>query len=506
MNINEVQDSIQKSKICNEILRALPNWFGIESAIVDYVKSVAEMKFWSIDDENNNSIGFIAICKHNPDAAEIHVMGILDKYHKLGYGKKLIQAAEMYLADNKVKYLSVKTLSDSHSDVHYAKTRKFYLNYGFVPLEEFKNLWGEHNPCLYLIKNIEINNLNYERLVLPDYKFNSDLKEIPTEPKELEEFIKINQEQLKSVTNLNEKRHYYENLSFAYRITNQLDFAETYLKKALALSINNINHQIQNSIRLAHVYQWQREFKKSMALFDQAKALINEHDAPKQLFASYYQHLGKFYFDQKFYGLAACQFEAALKIRTDLNVSLELIESTRSALNESRLRGQMTDVPYIIRPALLEDAESIHNAHMRSINEVCGKDYSAEELRVWGGRSFDMSFRKPGIQNQFYLVVELENKIVGFCQLKARFVDGIKQAHLFGLYLTPEIIGHGVGQKLLNLVFEHCRHEEFKKITLMATITALNFYKKNGFIQLGEITGIVMDGVSVRSHKMEKVL
>ncbi|MBC7456865.1 MAG: hypothetical protein H7235_01205, partial [Bdellovibrionaceae bacterium] len=48
----------------------------------------------------------------------------------------------------------VKTLSEARAHENYEKTRKFYLKSGFVPIEEFKTLWGEHNPCLMLIKDL----------------------------------------------------------------------------------------------------------------------------------------------------------------------------------------------------------------------------------------------------------------------------------------------------------------------------------------------------------------
>lgn len=51
-------------------------------------------------------------------------------------------------------HLSVKTLSESRPDEEYDRTRQFYLGIGFIPIEEFKTLWGEHNPCLLLIKEI----------------------------------------------------------------------------------------------------------------------------------------------------------------------------------------------------------------------------------------------------------------------------------------------------------------------------------------------------------------
>jgi ribosomal protein S18 acetylase RimI-like enzyme len=77
------------------------------------------------------------------------------QYHRYGVGRAMLLAAENYLRDLGVQYLQVKTLSDSHPDEGYAKTRAFYQAMGFHPLEEFKTLWGEANPCLLLIKQLD---------------------------------------------------------------------------------------------------------------------------------------------------------------------------------------------------------------------------------------------------------------------------------------------------------------------------------------------------------------
>lgn len=143
----------ERSKICDKILRSLPKWFGIESSIVDYVKDVAIMETWA-SYSNNELNGFISVNKHNTATAEIHVIGVSESFHKQGIGKLLIQEAEKYLAEQDFKYLTVKTLSELRSDENYEKTRHFYLAMGFSPVEVFKTLWGEHNPCLLMIKNI----------------------------------------------------------------------------------------------------------------------------------------------------------------------------------------------------------------------------------------------------------------------------------------------------------------------------------------------------------------
>ena len=146
-------DKLRKSEICNQILRSLPNWFGIESAILDYVKDVQSMKTL-IALKDNIPIGFLALTYHNKFTAEIHVMGVIQEFHRSGIGRSLIFEAEKILKTEGFKYISVKTLSESRPNKEYDQTRKFYFDIGFIPVEEFKTLWGEHNPCLLLIKQI----------------------------------------------------------------------------------------------------------------------------------------------------------------------------------------------------------------------------------------------------------------------------------------------------------------------------------------------------------------
>ncbi|MES2803634.1 MAG: GNAT family N-acetyltransferase [Bdellovibrionota bacterium] len=153
MKIIQIHDPKEKSRICEKILRALPQWFGIESAILDYIKDVQAMETWVATD--SETIGFISINKHNQHTSEIHVMGLLPDYHGKKIGYELIRLVEESLVAQGFKFLTVKTLSEKHPDKNYDKTRKFYLKYGFTPIEEFKNLWGEHNPCLMMIKNLE---------------------------------------------------------------------------------------------------------------------------------------------------------------------------------------------------------------------------------------------------------------------------------------------------------------------------------------------------------------
>ena len=153
IEIKELFETDAKSYICNEILRSLPDWFGIDASIVDYVEKVRSMPFFAVID-GDKVIGFVAIKVHNPYTAEICVMGILQEYHRQGIGKRLVDSCEKYCTDNNYEYLTVKTLDESRESESYKKTRLFYQSMGFKPLEVFPLHWDEDNPCLFLAKYI----------------------------------------------------------------------------------------------------------------------------------------------------------------------------------------------------------------------------------------------------------------------------------------------------------------------------------------------------------------
>ena len=150
--VREIIDSDDKGRICNDILRALPDWFGIESSIVEYVNQVRTLPFYVMYDKEK-PVGFVAILPHNPHTAEVCVMGILQEYHRRGIGKTLIAYCERYCICNKMEFLTVKTLDESYVDASYAMTRKFYHSVGFKPLEVFTTVWAGC-PCLLMIKHI----------------------------------------------------------------------------------------------------------------------------------------------------------------------------------------------------------------------------------------------------------------------------------------------------------------------------------------------------------------
>jgi ribosomal protein S18 acetylase RimI-like enzyme len=138
----------------DRLLRNLPEWFGIEQSNQQYVEDARSFPTYVVRAHDGAVVGVLLVKRHFPTAAEIHLMAVDRSRHRQGIGRALVQQAERDLRADGVRFLQVKTLSSSRENENYARTREFYLALGFVPLEEFLDLWDEGNPCLLLVKSL----------------------------------------------------------------------------------------------------------------------------------------------------------------------------------------------------------------------------------------------------------------------------------------------------------------------------------------------------------------
>ena len=138
---------------CVTILRTLPEWFGMESSLIQYEQELTTLPT-IIAEDDEQTVGFLTVKRHFPQSAEIYVMGVERSQHRMGIGRELVTACEQRLAADGVTFLQVKTLSAAHPDEYYGRTRKFYERLGFASIEELTTLWDENNPCLLMMKAI----------------------------------------------------------------------------------------------------------------------------------------------------------------------------------------------------------------------------------------------------------------------------------------------------------------------------------------------------------------
>ena len=154
--VKQVNAPDEKTAVTLKIMHALPAWFNPPADIEKKAVTHRQYPFFAAYDDEA-PIGFIALKVHNEYTAEIFNLGVLEQYHRQGVGSLLLGAAEQYCVSNGYSYLTVKTLDASAEYEPYERTRAFYQKMGFTPLEVFKTLWNEENPCLFLVKRLGSN-------------------------------------------------------------------------------------------------------------------------------------------------------------------------------------------------------------------------------------------------------------------------------------------------------------------------------------------------------------
>jgi coenzyme F420-0:L-glutamate ligase/coenzyme F420-1:gamma-L-glutamate ligase len=150
IDVVEIDDPAERSRIAEAVLRDLPEWFGIEQATQAYIEAASTLPTFAVEPD----AGFLCLKQHTPRAAELYVMGVQREQHRRGIGRALVAAAESWCRAHGIRYLQVKTLGPSRPDPEYDRTRAFYEALGFIALEEFRGLWDEENPALLLVKDV----------------------------------------------------------------------------------------------------------------------------------------------------------------------------------------------------------------------------------------------------------------------------------------------------------------------------------------------------------------
>lgn len=138
---------------CEEILRSIPDWFGIEEALLEYVANTKTLPTFVIRD-GVQALGFVSLRQHFAQAWEIDCIAIHATARNKGLGTMLLLYAEQWLIAQGAQFLQVKTIAATSPNPHYAQTRAFYERMGFTAIEVFPELWDPQNPCLQMLKAI----------------------------------------------------------------------------------------------------------------------------------------------------------------------------------------------------------------------------------------------------------------------------------------------------------------------------------------------------------------
>lgn len=117
------------------------------------------------------------------------------------------------------------------------------------------------------------------------------------------------------------------------------------------------------------------------------------------------------------------------------------------------------------------------------------KQKTVKEEKEW------LSYMLQGIKNKekVCLVVEVNGEVVGLAEIDKQKNWDRRHIGELGITLRKDIRGKGIGKNLLEKTIKESKKNLKTKIVFLHVMSlnkkALNFYKKNGFKELGKVKG-----------------
>lgn len=181
-----------------------------------------------------------------------------------------------------------------------------------------------------------------------EYLVNEQLREIPTYPEDLREYLQKLETSLQEAHDPEKQVSILGEMGVHFRRLDQTDIAKEKLLKALKLIEQNqlgLKKKIQQQIRLAHVFQWEKQYDQSNELFHQIISICRSSSDLRVYLDFALQHAGKNLFEQNRFQEALLMFEEALELRTQRNAPSDQIESTQSAIHTTQKALQTEYLP-----------------------------------------------------------------------------------------------------------------------------------------------------------------
>ena len=136
-----------------------------------------------------------------------------------------------------------------------------------------------------------------------------------------------------------------------------------------------------------------------------------------------------------------------------------------------------------IRIAKSSDAEVACKLFTSSVLNICGPHYNHDRviLDYWNSNKTPKNVQSWIENKDFYFLVALNKGVIE----GVAFINN-QTGELYAVYLSPQAVGFGLGQKLLDLMLSHASVKKLDKVFLKSSLNAQSFYEKRGFRIIGQ--------------------
>ena len=165
----------------------------------------------------------------------------------------------------------------------------------------------------------------------------------------------------------------------------------------------------------------------------------------------------------------------------------------------------MTPSEVQTRRAHPKDAEAIALAHLDSIRCIGPAFYPPDVVEAWGlGLTPDIYVNAMEGGEAFFIAtghIDGEPAVLGFSTHR---IDDAQDGA--SVYVRGEAARRGIGTALLRLAEEHAVAQGATSIQIQASLAGVEFYRVNGFDEIGRGEALLMSGRSMPCVFMRKLL
>jgi putative acetyltransferase len=151
-----------------------------------------------------------------------------------------------------------------------------------------------------------------------------------------------------------------------------------------------------------------------------------------------------------------------------------------------------------IRIAEIKDVEEITQLFYETINSVNRKDYPEEQILAWSDSSKNFKIWSDSINEQFFIVAEINFIIVGFASLD-------KNNCLDFMYVHKDFQGEEIATQLLLAIEKQASYLEITEIWTDSSITAKPFFVNKGFL-VDKIYAKNVNGIEFENTILKKII
>ncbi len=131
-----------------------------------------------------------------------------------------------------------------------------------------------------------------------------------------------------------------------------------------------------------------------------------------------------------------------------------------------------------------------------AVHEVAAKDYTEIQLNAWASGKEDLSAWEASFLENHALIAEQDGAVVGFGEIKN---DG----YLNMLYTHKDHQRKGIATAIVAMLENTAKLQGITTITTHASITAMPFFEKRGYMFVGE-NKVIRENVELTNFLVEK--